>query len=74
MAAYASDTANDIFKPDPAIGTVHRRPWVGPLHQTGQKAEDAELEPELQAAIRAQQAEEKRRRELAREKAESGAS
>jgi len=67
-AAYASDTANDIFSRIQRLERYIEDHGSGPYIKPAKKLR-AQLEPELQAAILAQQAEEKRRRELAREKA-----
>ncbi|BBO75503.1 hypothetical protein DSCW_29200 [Desulfosarcina widdelii] len=68
-AAYASNKSTDIFKRikrlERYIENHSSDPYIKPANKLR-----TQLEPELQAAIRAQQAEDKRRQELARKKAD----
>jgi hypothetical protein len=69
VAAYASNKSNDIFKRVQRLERYIQNHLSGPNIKPANKLR-TQIEPELQAAIRAQQAEEKRRQELARKKAD----
>lgn len=67
-AAYAANTANDIFKRIQRLERYMESHSSGPYIKAANQLRTT-LEPELQAAVRAQRAQEKRRQERARQKA-----
>jgi hypothetical protein len=70
LAAYASNPANDIFNRIQRLDNYIQNHAIGPYAKTAQQLR-TQLEPEHQAALRAQRAEAQRRQEQVRQQAEA---